>query len=393
MTISKTNNLKYLRVCFFSSTSDKYGSEISLLEVIDTLKALGTDCCVVLPVKGDLYYEIKKRDVKIIVYPIKNWARKEPQFLKSMLRFIYNFIICIPLAIHLKKLKCNLIYSNTILVICGAIVSTILRIPHIWHIHEFGREDHQLKFDFGEQLSCKIMASTTQEFICISKAVANKYRLLLQHPGISIAYQAVSLIPKAENNANKKNSFPSQSCRLIYMAQLTEGKRPFDAINAIYLLKRLNYDVNLTILGSGSSEILNQLKYQTISLGISDCVRFEGYTDYFFSFLKTSDICLVCSMKEGFGRAAIYAMKAGIPVIATNTGGTPEVVRDGENGLLYPAGDQLALAKCILTLINDNELMKNMGRRGKQWADETFTQQNYGFALEKILKKISRTKA
>ena len=390
--MTKKNNLKHLKICFFSSTSDKYGSEISLLELIDTIKAMGADCCVVLPVKGALFYEMQKRNVEIIVCPIKNWARKKTHFFKSILRMLYNICICIPLAIHLKKLKCNLIYSNTILVICGAIVSIILRIPHIWHIHEFGFEDQKLKFDFGETLSCQIMSLTTQHFICISKAIAQKYRPLLKHANLSIAYQSVSLIPQPLNPENIKNRFSEQSFRLIYMAQLTEGKRPFDAINATYLLKQLKYDVNLTILGSGAVSMMTQLNQQICSLGISDCVRFEGYTDYFYSFLTTSDICLVCSKKEGFGRAAIYAMKAGIPVIATNSGGTTEIVCHGVNGLLYPPGDSLGLAKCILTLITNQTRLKNMGRQGKKWADETFTQENYGRALEKILLSISRTK-
>ena len=391
MSNNTDKNLKHINICIFSSTSDKYGSEISLLELIDSLKNSGASFCVVLPSKGALYYELKKRNIKIIIYPIKNWARKKTFFLKSILRLIYNILICIPLIIHLKYLNYNLIYSNTILVFCGAFVSAVLQIPHIWHIHEFGFEDHQLKFDFGEKLSCKIMSLLSQKFICVSKAVATKYSTLLDKSKITTIYQSVSLIPEQKTiHLKEHNTFSLDSCRLIYMAQLTEGKRPFDAIKAVYLLRKLNIDVNLTILGNGPSNFVKKLKKQCIKLNISNSIKFIGYTDYFFSYLKTSDICIVCSKKEGFGRAAIYAMKAGIPVIATNSGGSPEIVKSGVNGLLYPPGDILSLTKCILRLIYNKDLSQKMGMSGKEWVDNTFTQVSYGKELEKIFINISR---
>ena len=77
-------------------------------------------------------------------------------------------------------------------------------------------------------------------------------------------------------------------------------------------------------------------------------------------------------------------MYSGLPVIATNVGGIPEVVKDGETGFLVPPRDSKALSEAILTLIDNPEMAKSMGEKGRTVAASKFTGERYARDMEKL---------
>jgi len=93
------------------------------------------------------------------------------------------------------------------------------------------------------------------------------------------------------------------------------------------------------------------------------------------NYYYASDVYVSSSCHESFGKVLIEAMAIGLPVVATNTTGSKEIVEDGENGLLVPIGDSHALAKKILFLLNNPEKAKKMGEKGQQMVKEKFDQQ------------------
>ncbi|MBU1176930.1 MAG: glycosyltransferase family 4 protein [Patescibacteria group bacterium] len=99
------------------------------------------------------------------------------------------------------------------------------------------------------------------------------------------------------------------------------------------------------------------------------------------NYYYASDIYVSSSCNESLGKTLIEAMVCGLPVVATNTTGSKEIVIDGKNGFLVPIGDSEALAKKILFLLNNPEKAKEMGQAGKKMVKEKFKQ-------EKILKKV-----
>ena len=85
-------------------------------------------------------------------------------------------------------------------------------------------------------------------------------------------------------------------------------------------------------------------------------------------------------MNEGMGRVLVEAMAAGKPIVASNVGGIPDLVRHDHNGLLVPPGDEKALAAGIKLLLNDPEKAKNMGQRGREICDQ--------FSIEAMIEKL-----
>ena len=108
-----------------------------------------------------------------------------------------------------------------------------------------------------------------------------------------------------------------------------------------------------------------------------DKISQEELTNYYHA----SDIYVSSSCSESFGKVLIEAMAAGLPIVATATTGSKEIVKDGESGFLVPIKDSEALSKKILLLLNDPEKMKEMGQKGREMVRDKFNQ-------EDVIKKI-----
>ena len=104
------------------------------------------------------------------------------------------------------------------------------------------------------------------------------------------------------------------------------------------------------------------------ALGLCGKMVCPGPRDDLAPVLAALDIFVLPSWSEGFGRSNLEAMAAGVPVVSTAVGGIPEVVADGETGLLVPPRDPAALAAAILRLVEDESLRKKMGEAGRERA-------------------------
>ena len=123
---------------------------------------------------------------------------------------------------------------------------------------------------------------------------------------------------------------------------------------------------------------------QVVELGLAREVRFLGYRNDIPELLGRSDIAVLTSLKEGIPRAAIEAMAAGLPMVATRVTGTREVVRDGDTGFLVDVGEPSALADALARLIDDPALRERMGARGREVARAEFDEGLIVRRLERV---------
>jgi glycosyltransferase involved in cell wall biosynthesis len=110
--------------------------------------------------------------------------------------------------------------------------------------------------------------------------------------------------------------------------------------------------------------------------GLDEYVRETGYLEHeeVISVMGGCDGLLLPSLGEGFPNTLLEGMACGIPVIATTVGSIPEVLSDGECGILVPPGDHVALSSAIERLIREEELRRRMGQNGLQTVRRRFTQ-------------------
>jgi glycosyltransferase involved in cell wall biosynthesis/peptidoglycan/xylan/chitin deacetylase (PgdA/CDA1 family) len=139
-------------------------------------------------------------------------------------------------------------------------------------------------------------------------------------------------------------------------------------------------DWTLILLGEGELELA--LKQQAESLGIAGKVIFVGVQKNVSEWLGASDLAVSATLSEGLSNALIEAAAVGLPIVATNVGGNPEVVEHGETGLLVAAKDSQALASAILAITSNSALNTLMGTQARKKAEVDFSIINMSMQLE-----------
>lgn len=146
--------------------------------------------------------------------------------------------------------------------------------------------------------------------------------------------------------------------------------------------------VRLVIAGAGPYE--KRLRLLIEELGLSEDVTLLGQVPHaqIPSLLRSFDVFLNLSKHESFGVAVLEASACGIPVVATNVGGLPEVVVPGETGFLVPTDDPQAAADAVLRIINDPALKKRLGENGRRWVSETYDWNGSVDRLERLYEDV-----
>ena len=118
---------------------------------------------------------------------------------------------------------------------------------------------------------------------------------------------------------------------------------------------------------------------------LDEHVTFTGWRSDVASILCQLDLLVLPSFNEGLPRAVLEAMALGLPVVATNVGGTSELVVDGQTGLLVPAGDPDALATAIAAILDDPERARSMGRLGRERVEKNFSLESSVRGVEAVI--------
>jgi glycosyltransferase involved in cell wall biosynthesis len=127
------------------------------------------------------------------------------------------------------------------------------------------------------------------------------------------------------------------------------------------------------LLVVGDGPLRPKLEAQARDIGLNGAVRFLGAVPRAARLLPHLDVFVLSSVWEGMSNGLLEAMAAGRPVVATRVGGNPEVVVDGQTGLLVPPGDAEAMADAVLRLLRDAALAQRMGQAARRRVEAEFT--------------------
>jgi glycosyltransferase involved in cell wall biosynthesis len=119
-------------------------------------------------------------------------------------------------------------------------------------------------------------------------------------------------------------------------------------------------------------------------LNLQNNFRLPGALPQAYQYLPAFDVFALSSVKEGFSYTILEAMQAARPIVATAVGGTPEMIKDQENGLLVKPADPEVLAQAILKLIKNKDLAEKLGRQAKIDEDDKFCLEKMVAATKKI---------
>ncbi len=155
------------------------------------------------------------------------------------------------------------------------------------------------------------------------------------------------------------------------VARLTEQKGHTTLLDAMTTVQRQIPDVQCVVIGDG--ELRVALQRQAERLNLTSHTHFLGYRCDARALMSDFNLFVHPSRWEGFGLVFLEAMAASLPIVATQAGSIPEIVVDGETGLLVPPDDAASLAKAMVALLSDEERARVMGEAGHQRLLQQFT--------------------
>lgn len=174
----------------------------------------------------------------------------------------------------------------------------------------------------------------------------------------------------------KELGLPPGALVAAHAAALTAEKRQADITAAVALLAHKVKgaqapDVHLVLAGTG--ELAEQLKQHVVSQGVAGRIHWLGFRKDLRALWAVADWAVFASEAEGLCTALVEAQGAGLPAVVTRAGGMPEVVAEGETGLIVPIGDVQALAQAMGRLATDVELRKSWGQAARARARKNFS--------------------
>jgi glycosyltransferase involved in cell wall biosynthesis len=187
---------------------------------------------------------------------------------------------------------------------------------------------------------------------------------------IRIIYEGMdlSLYPRREHPRVRRDGEP---VFIGTVAHLSEEKGLFYLVEAAATIANARSTLRFIIVGDGQCR--QALEEQVQYRGLESCFEFMGFVKSPAEQFSRFDIFVLPSLSEGLSSAILTAMATSLPVIATDVGGIPELVSNGENGLLVPARDHRALGRAIADLSNNPVKAYQMGQIGRRRMEEHFT--------------------
>ncbi len=288
------------------------------------------------------------------------------------MRSIFDFWIIFKIIKFIKKYKIDIV-STTLFPadVYGRISAKLAGVPVILstrHHYELSKQERNYKlFSWLDTLT---MVFSTK-IIAVSETVRN---YIIQWHRISptkvvTLYNGID-IEKYESNNNGNdlmNEFNLDKNRLTigFIGRLVEVKGLDYLLDAAAEIIKKKKEVQFLIVGDG--HLKGMLQNKANDLGISKYIIFTGFRRNVHEVLGVIDILVIPSLSEALPTVILEAMASGKPVVSTNVGGVPEIVIDGETGILVPPRDPESLARAILALLQLPEkrliMMRENGKR------------------------------
>lgn len=370
-------------ILFVHQSADLYGSDRVLLALVSKLDREKFTPIVLLPVDGPLVAELVAAGVECHVLPITRLSRAALT-LRGLLGLPISLIQSIRAFNRvLNGRPVDLVHSNTLAVLSGAIWARWHHVPHLWHVHEI--IVHPI---FVRKVYAMLLSWFADLIVCVSDAV--KVNLLQDKPALTSRIHVVwnGLARDIQMDVKEVHQYREQFTMrdgdiliaLIGRINRLKGQRLLvDAAGILWEQDARN--LRFVIVGSvvpGQEHFLHTLKQAINESPAKLCFVIQPFTHNVWNILDSCDIAVIPSTEpESFGMVAIEAMAASKPVIAANHGGLAEIVVQGETGLLVPPGDAPALAEAIKRLATDVQLRRQMGESGLLRYRNEFTLDRY----------------
>jgi N-acetyl-alpha-D-glucosaminyl L-malate synthase BshA len=206
----------------------------------------------------------------------------------------------------------------------------------------------------------------------VSKFMANE-----AHERLGIE-RGIHVIPNfVDSNAFSPNPCEDESIGIrkdlviAHVSNFRPVKRVHDLVYAMAIIKKEVPDVSLMLIGDGPDR--HSVEMLIKRLNLKSNIVLTGFRSDVAHLLRCSDVVVLCSETESAPLTLLEGMSCGLPVIATNVGGIPEIIQDGINGFLVPSKNPEAIAEKLLKLNANSELRKQLGTTARETVLKRYT--------------------
>lgn len=346
------------------------GGEISLLALLEGLDRVAWAPVVVAPAEGAFTDRCRRLGLPLHLVPFPTLWRPGPAMLRSIAavrRLIHQTGAC-------------LVHANGSRAMFYAGLAARRLLPVIWHVRVSDRD----------RLLDRLLTGLATAIIVNSRAVGGRFpsaaqaRVRCVHNGVDLARFAPRQVPPTLRG---RLALPAGVPLLVSVGRFVPYKGYHHLLEAARLVAQARPEAHWLLVGDG--ELRGKLEAQCRGAGLESRVRFLGWREDVPDLLALSDLFVLPSLGEHFGRVLIEAMAAGRPVVATDAGGVPEIVRHGQTGLLVPPGEARPLAEAVLALLGDPARAAAMGKAGLARAEQEFSLTTHIQAVEALYRNLA----
>ena len=366
------------KILYIVHSSKMGGATISFLNMLCGMKMAGYEPVIVYPDYNETFISIlKQNDLEHIRMDLTPLILNTSS-LKNKILYFYHFAT---LTIRLKKttksferlvrkVKPDLIHTNTGIIHEGFFAAKKLGIPHVWHLREY----QDLDFGWTIYPSKKkfINALSASNVIAISHGIFNHFKLSTAKD--RVIYNGILSKTEITYNPKKQKYF-------LCASRVVASKGHEDVVKAFASFSKYHPDYRLVILGDGHKKFIDHLHKLAEKLGCKELIKFEGYKTVpeTVKCMQNAKALIVASKFEGFGRMTAEAAFAGRFVLGRDTGGTKEII-EYTNGILFHDTNGLIRAMNDVCSLNEDTYSQRVIQ------GQCFAVDNY--SIEKNIQKI-----
>jgi glycosyltransferase involved in cell wall biosynthesis len=368
---------------FVSHNSAWGGAENCLYSLLSGLDRSEFEALAVLPVAGPLKDKIDYLGIHTIISDLEWCLIKEPFDLEQHLRFrsglrarVRALVDCI------KRERIDLVFTNSLAVMDGALAAAICGIPHVWHVLEMLGPDPDFKAPVEVTAFFHMVGLLSDKIVCVSESVRkNLDSSLCAEKSTTVHTGIDSPTGVHPFEFNEDHGAP----RVCFIGNLSRRKGVEALVEAAPAVLQEIPSAQFLLVGpDGGAE--QRIRAAVDRTGQNDYFTFFGSRDDCLDILAGSDLLVLPSITDPLPVIVLEAMMLGKPVVATASGGTVEMIVDGVTGAIVPVGDVSSLATAIIHLLKHPQIADQMGQAARERALKLFSKEKYVSNMQAVLR-------
>jgi glycosyltransferase involved in cell wall biosynthesis/SAM-dependent methyltransferase len=375
-----------IKILFLSHSADWSGAEHCLFRLLKGINPRKYEAVVILPGHGRLEERIHELGVRSRLLEVGWWVKMAGSSERGQFQDGLEGRVG-ALADVIRQERADLVFTNTAVVIEGALAARLCGVPHVWHLHELIGLNPDLVPLLSPAAFFSLADLLTDKFVAVSQSVETQVRRFVQTEKTAVIYNGLDAFaarPRRREIFGLDENTPVVS----FVGTLSNTKGVLSLIDAARVVLQKYPAVKFALAGAegSASDVLEQRLREEPA---GRAFRLLGLRKDAADVIASSDVFVLPSLADSMPLVVLEAMLAGKPVVATRSGGAAEIVLDGETGFLVPVDDPPALARAVLALLGDPERMAAMGRRGRERAEAVFSHERFIQQFERVLDHLA----